>query len=105
MPAHRRPPGPDSQPDAPHDRPVDRQQVAKLLDSLERDLDRAKLDEAGRRRLRGEIEAIRKLLGSGQPEPAKVRERLHGIRQTLSSGEMFRDALYLSEIARILGMP
>lgn len=85
--------------------------MAKLVDALEQDLTRARPDEATLRKLRDEVETIKTALKSPAPKHSHVRERLHAIRQALEhaagtvSGEMWRDAPYLSEIGRILGMP
>jgi len=90
---------------------VDLDQVAKLVDALEKDLASAKLDAASTQKLLGEIETIKNALGSPAPRHSRVRESLHAIRRTIehaagrASGEVWRDALYLAEIGRILGMP
>jgi len=61
--------------------------------------------------LLGEIETIKNALRSPAPRHSRVRESLHAIRRTIehaagrASGEVWRDALYLAEIGRILGMP
>jgi hypothetical protein len=78
---------------------MDIDQVAKLVDRLERDIARAGANEADTRKLLAEIEAIKALLRSPAPEHSRLRERLHAIRQ-----ELWRDAPYLAEIGRILGM-
>jgi hypothetical protein len=89
---------------------IDLARVAKLVDALEKDLARAKPDEAHRRKLLREIEAIRNALTS-PPKHSGIREGLHAIRQTMEhasgtlAGEMWRDAPYLAEIGRILGLP
>jgi hypothetical protein len=83
---------------------IDLDKVAKLVDALEKDLAKAKPDEADIERLRAEIEAIRSLLRSPQPKQhSRVRDRLHSLRATME-GEIWRDAPYLAEIGRILGM-
>ena len=82
---------------------VDLDKVAKLVDALEKDLARSKPDEADIEKLRAEIEAIRNLLRAPAPKHSRVRERLHSLRETME-GEIWRDAPYLAEIGRILGM-
>lgn len=82
---------------------VDLDKVAKLVDALEKDLAKAKRDPADMERLRAEIEAIRSLLRAPAPRHSTVRERLHALRETLE-GEIWRDAPYLAELGRILGM-
>lgn len=90
---------------------IDLERVARLVDALEQDLARASLDEASSRKLREEIGAIKRLLGSPEPKHSGVRESLHSMRHAVDhaagtvSGEVFRDAGYLQEIARILGIP
>lgn len=94
-----------------NDPAIDLARVAKLVDALEKDLARAEPDQAHRRKLRREIEAIRKALTSPAPKHSGIREGLHAIRQTMEhasgtlAGEMWRDAPYLAEIGRILGLP
>ena len=78
---------------------MDIDQVARLVDRLERDIARAGANEADTRKLLAEIAAIKKVLQSPAPEHSHVRERLHAIRE-----ELWRDAPYLAEIGRILGM-
>ena len=78
---------------------IDIDQVAKLLDRLERDIARAPASNADTRKLLDEIEEIKKLLKSPAPEHSHVRERLQALRR-----ELWRDAPYLAEIGRILGM-
>lgn len=75
-------------------------QVARLVDRLERDIARAGANQADTRKLLAEVEAIKQLLKSPAPEHSHLRERLQAIRE-----ELWRDAPYLAEIGRILGMP
>jgi hypothetical protein len=90
---------------------IDLERVARLIEALEQDLARARLDEASSRKLKEEIASLKRLLGSPEPKHSGVRERLHSVRQAVDhaagtvSGEVFRDAGYLQEIARILGIP
>ncbi len=83
--------------------PVDLNQVAKLVHELEEDLARAKGDEASVRKLLDEVETIKSLLAAPAPKHSRIRESLHAMRDTMT-GEMWRDAPYLTEIGRILGM-
>lgn len=91
--------------------PVDLNQVAKLVHSLEKDLAGAKADEATIRKLLDEIDTIKGVLTSPAPKHSRIRESLHAIRETIdraagtARGEAWRDAPYLAEIGRILGMP
>ena len=109
MPSSPKTPAPSPQPAS--DPGVDLDQVAKLVDALEKDLMSARLDEANIRKLLGEIETIKNALKSPAPKHSRVRESLHAVRHTLEhaagtvSGEVWRDSLYLAEIGRILGMP
>ncbi len=90
--------------------PVDLDRVAKLVHALEKDLAGAKADDATIRKLLDEIDTIKSALTSSAPRPAHVRESLHSMRDTMEraagtvTGEVWRDAPYLAEIGRILGL-
>ena len=91
--------------------PVDLDRVAKLVHALEKDLAGAKADDdATIRKLLDEIDAIKSALRSSSPRHEGVRENLHSMRDTMEraagtvTGELWRDAPYLAEIGRILGL-
>jgi hypothetical protein len=89
---------------------VDLDRVAKLVQALEKDLAGAKADDATIRKLLAEIDAIKGALQSSAPRHEGVRENLHSMRDTMEraagtvTGELWRDAPYLAEIGRILGL-
>lgn len=90
--------------------PVDLDRVAKLVHALEKDLAGAKADDATIGRLLAEIDTIKSALTSSPPRHAGVRESLQSMRDTMEratgtvTGELWRDAPYLAELGRILGL-
>ena len=97
----------------PHDdktREIDLDEVAALIDDLERDLQKIQGDSHDVQRLKDEVQTLKNLLGSPVRRHHWVRDALHGIR------ERFDDALdsavaggveasrYIAEIGRILGL-
>jgi hypothetical protein len=90
--------------------PVDLDRVAKLVQALEKDLAGAKADDATIRKLLAEIDAIKSALKSPAPGHEGVRDNLHSMRDTMEraagtvTGELWRDAPYLAELGRILGL-
>ncbi len=91
-------------------REIDLDEVATLIESLERDLQKIKGNPQDVKRLRDEVETLKNLLQSPVRRHHWVRDALHGIH------ESFDDALdtavaggvqasrYIAEIGRILGM-
>jgi cell division septum initiation protein DivIVA len=91
-------------------RDIDLDEVAALVDALERDLQKIQGDSQDVQRLKDEVETLKNLLRSPVRRHHWVRDALHGIR------ERFDDALdtavaggvqasrYIAEIGRILGM-
>jgi cell division septum initiation protein DivIVA len=91
-------------------REIDLDEVAALIDALERDLQKIQGDSQDVQRLKDEVETLKNLLQSPVRRHHWVRDALHGIR------ERFDDALdtavaggvqasrYIAEIGRILGM-
>lgn len=99
--------------DKPNDstiREIDLDEVATLIESLERDLQKIQGTPQDVQRLRDEVETLKNLLQSPVRRHHWVRDALHGIR------ESFDDALdtvvaggvqasrHIAEIGRILGM-
>jgi len=91
-------------------RDIDLDEVAELVDALERDLQKIQGGSEEVQRLKDEVETLKNLLRSPVRRHHWVRDALHGIR------EGFDDALdsavaggvqasrYIAEIGRILGM-
>ena len=99
-----------SKPNDPSTREIDLDEVATLIDALERDLQKIQGNPQDVQRLKDEVETLKNLLQSPVRRPHWVRDALHGIR------ESFDDALdttvaggvqasrHIAEIGRILGM-
>jgi hypothetical protein len=89
---------------------IDLDEVARLIDALERDLARARRGEAGIGQLRTEVEQLRAKLATQDVARTEVHRGLLGVRDRLHSisDELFDDALkagdYLARIGRLLGM-
>jgi hypothetical protein len=89
---------------------VDLDEVAQLVEQLERDLSRVRTGGASVDTLRAEVEQLRQALSGPETAHREVHEGLHGVRERLSSvsDEVVADALkgsdYLARIARILGL-
>ena len=97
-------------PKAPDTREVDLEEVARLIEALERDLAKVQGKSQDIQRLRDEIDTLKNVLRSPVRRHHWVRDALHDIR------ERFDDALdaavaegievsrYVAEIGRILGL-
>lgn len=85
---------------------IDLEQVARLVQTLERDLERAQHGAGNIETLRAEVEALRAALQTHAGDDEPVRERLHGVRQAFEESDtaLFKGAQYLSDIGRMLGM-
>jgi hypothetical protein len=89
---------------------VDLDEVAQLVEQLERDLSRVRTGGASIETLRAEVEQLRLVLSGPEAAHHEVKESLHGVRERLTSvsDEVVADALkgsdYLARIARILGL-
>lgn len=97
----------------PHDdtsREIDLDEVAALIDALERDLQKIQGDSRDVQRLKDEVETLKNLLQSPVRRHHWVRDALHGIRDgfedTLDAAmaEGLQASRYIAEIGRILGM-
>ena len=93
----------------PHGRTVDLDEVAQLVEQLERDLARARTGGASVETLQAEVEQLRAALSSDMPSQAAVSEGLVGVRGRLQGlgDELETDAFigadYLARIGRLLG--
>jgi len=91
-------------------KPVDLNEAARLIDALESDLAKVRGGSADVRRLRDEVDALRKLLDAPETEHHWIIDRLHDLRDLLD--ETVDEAVYegvtigryAAEIARILGL-
>lgn len=94
----------------PSGRPVDLDEVAQLIEQLERDLARARTGGASVATLQAEVEQLRAALASETPSQAEVSEGLVGVRSRLQGlgDELETDAFigadYLTRIGRLLGL-
>ena len=85
---------------------IDLEQVRKLVQTLERDLERVEQGGGDLAALRAEVEALRAALHSHDSDPTGVHEGLRSMRQAVEETEapLLRGAQYVAEIGRILGM-
>jgi hypothetical protein len=89
---------------------VDLGEVTRLVDALERDLDKVADDASGVETLRGEVQQLRAALGSAQPASGEVHSGLENVRDLLhrAGDELFDDAVkvgdYVARIGRMLGL-
>ncbi len=89
---------------------IDLDEVARLIDALERDLDRVQGNSRDIQRLRDEIETLKNVLKSPVRRHHWVRDALHGIRERVDDAldaalaEGIEVGRYLAEIGRILGL-
>jgi len=91
-------------------RSVDLEEVARLVEQLERDLTLARQGSRNIDTLREEVERLRAALASAQPEQKQLNEGLHGLRDRMHAigDELFDDAVttsrYAAWLGRLLGM-
>jgi cell division septum initiation protein DivIVA len=89
---------------------IDLAEVAKLLEALERDLEKVQSGSRDVQVLRDEVETLKNVLNSPVRRHHWVRDSLHGIRESFENGmdsaitEGVRASRYVAEIARILGL-
>jgi hypothetical protein len=89
---------------------VDLEQVAKLIEALERDLAQVRGGSQDMRRLRDEVETLKQVLDAPIQKHHWVRDGLHSIRAALDEGvdiaivDGIKASQYISEIGRILGL-
>ena len=91
-------------------REFDLDEVAVLIDALERDLQKIHGDSQDIQRLRDEVQTLKNLLQSPVRRHHWVRDALHGIREGFDDAldtavaEGVQASRYIAEIGRILGM-
>ena len=88
----------------------DLDEVARLVEALERDLAKVRQGSSDLAALRGEVEQLRTALSAAETAHGDVHAGLHGIRALLhkAGDELFGDAVkggdYIARIGRMLGM-
>ena len=91
-------------------REIDLDEVARLIEALERDLARVQGNSAEVQRIRDEVETLKNLLRSPVRRHHWVRDALHGIRTGIDEAvdtavaEGLEVSRYIAEIGRILGL-
>ena len=89
---------------------VDLEEVAKLIESLERDLAGVRSGSRDIQRLRDEVETLKNVLNSPVRRHHWVRDGLHDIRKVFEDAvdaavaEGIKGSQYVAEIGRILGL-
>ena len=85
-------------------------EVARLVEALEKDLAKVKGDSADVQRVRQEVEALKAVLRGAPHEHHRIQDALHGLRDRI--GKVVDEAVfdgieigrYVSEIGRMLGL-
>ncbi len=89
---------------------IDLDEVAKLLEALEKDLANVQGSEKDIQRLRDEVQTLRNVLVSPVRRHHWVRDGLHDIRDVFENAldtavaKGLKGSQYIAEIGRILGM-
>lgn len=89
---------------------IDLDEVAELIEALERDLQKVQGSSADIQRLRDEVETLRNVLRSPVRRHHWVRDALHDIRERVDDtldaavAEGIEVSRYVAEIGRILGL-
>jgi hypothetical protein len=89
---------------------IDIEEVAKLIEALERDLARVRSGSRDLQPLRDEVETLKNVLNSPIRRHHWVREGLHGMREAIESrlesavADGLKAGQYIAEIGRILGL-
>lgn len=89
---------------------VDLEEVGRLVEAMESDLEKIPGDSADVQRLKDEVQTLKNVLGSPVRRQHWVRDGLHGIRETMENAldtavaEGMKGSRYVAEIGRILGM-
>ena len=91
-------------------RQIDLDEVARLVEALERDLSKVRGNSRDIQRLKDEIETLKNVLKSPVRRHHWVRDALHGIRERIDDAldaavaEGIEVGRYIAEIGRIIGM-
>ena len=89
---------------------IDIEEVAKLIETLERDLAKVRSGTRDLQLLRDEVETLKNVLNSPIRRHHWVREGLHGMRMAIEAGldtavaDGLKAGQYVAEIGRILGL-
>jgi len=89
---------------------IDIEEVAKLIEALERDLAKVRSGSSDLQLLRDEVETLKNVLNSPIRRHHWVREGLHGMREAIEGkleaavADGLKASQYIAEIGRILGM-
>lgn len=89
---------------------IDIDEVKRLIEALERDLDKVGEGSSGIDTLRSEVDQLRSALRSAQPPHREVHSGLENVRNVLhrAGDELLDDAVkvgeYVTWIGRMLGM-
>jgi hypothetical protein len=92
------------------DKAIDLDEVARLIEALERDLANAHGDAADIQRLKDEVQTLKNVLHSPVRRHHWVRDGLHGVRDAFENvldaavARGIRGSQYIAEIGRLLGM-
>lgn len=89
---------------------VDLEKVGKLVEALERDLEKIRSDSSDVQRLKDEVQTLKNVLDSPVRRHRWVRDGLQSIREVFETAldtavaDGLKGGQYLAEIGRILGM-
>lgn len=89
---------------------VDLQEVGRLVDALEKDLDGIAGSSPDIQRLRDEVQTLKSVLDSPVRHPHRVKDGLHSIREGIEAAldsavaQGVKPGQYIAEIGRILGL-
>ena len=90
-------------PGRPDKREIDLDEVARLVDALERDLDSVQGPSKEIQRLKDEVDTLKNVLKSPVRRHHWIRDALHDIRDA-AIAEGIEVSRYVAEIGRILGL-
>jgi cell division septum initiation protein DivIVA len=93
----------EHRPKQPDTREIDLDEVARLINALERDLAKVQGKSQDIQRLKDEIDTLKNVLRSPVRRPHWVRDALHDIRDA-AVAEGIEVSRYVAEIGRILGL-
>ncbi|MDB5726935.1 MAG: hypothetical protein JWQ00_140 [Noviherbaspirillum sp.] len=97
-------------PGAAHEPQLDLERIDRLLAKLELELQKTGADTPTAQELKMEMETLRAMIESAQAGNGVTTEKHHSIRASFQNmtdrleGEVLKDAPYIAEIGRILGL-